>query len=184
MSLYKVRTLWSGGPGGAGVSTMFFDTAGGSAAQCNSAVGTFWNAVRVYQSSTLSYATDAIIYTVDEATGLITGSSAVTPATGVGAVATDALPWATQGLVQWRTGQYIGGREIRGRTFLPGMVEARNGAGIPDSTILGAVNTAAAALIADATSDFQVYSIANHNAQTTTVGSMWASWAQLRSRRS
>lgn len=163
---------------------MFFDAAGGSAAQCNNAVGTFWNAVRVYQSSTISYSTDAIVYEVDEATGLIIGSSAVTPATGTGAVATDALPWATQGLVQWRTGQYIGGREIRGRTFLPGMVEARNGAGIPDSTLYGAVDTAAAALIADANSDLNVYSIANHNAQTVTVGSMWRTWAQLRSRRS
>lgn len=184
MALYKIKTLWSGGPGGAGVSTMWFDAAGGTAAQCNSAVGTFWNAVRLVQSSTLTFTTDSIVFTVDEATGAVIGSSPVTPVTASGSAATDVLPWATQGLIQWRTGQYINGREIRGRTFIPGMLESNNASGLPMSSVQTTVNAAAAALIADANSDFQVYSLANHNAQTVTSGTMWSTWAQLRSRRS
>lgn len=184
MALYKVKTLWSGGPGGAGVSTMWFDAAGGTAAQANTAVGAFWTTVKADVYLALSFATDSIVYTVDEATGLNIAATGVTPVTGTGSAAGDPLPYATQGLVQWRTGQYINGREIRGRTFLPGMLEANNTNGVPTTAFLGRINAAAATLIADANSDFNVYALSAHNAQTAISGTTWVNWAQLRSRRS
>lgn len=183
MSLWKVRTLWTGGPGGQLVSTMYFDTSGGTAAQAVTAVGTFWNAIKASIVDDLSFATDPNVFEIDEATGQPIGLQATTPVTAGCTQSGDPLPFMTQGVLQWRTGQFINGREIRGRTFIPGMSETNATGGVPLAALQTTINTAAAALIADGNSDLQVYSLKYHNAQSVVSGTMWSQFGVLRSRR-
>lgn len=183
MALWKVRTLWTGGPGGGLITTHYFDQAGGSAVAANAAVGAFWTAVKPFITSGLSYATEAQVYAVSSVTGEITGLTPVGVISGAGTNATEALPFATQALVQWRTGVFTSGREIRGRTFIPGMVETSNVAGVPGGTLPATFNTAATALISDPTSQLVIWSQTHLTAATVVTGTTWGQWAVLRSRR-
>lgn len=183
MGLYKVRTLWTGGNGGNLVSTMFFEESGGTAAQANAAVGAFWNALKSSIVDDLTFATDSSVYLIDEATGQPTGLNAVTPVTAACTQSGDPLPFMSQAVCQWRTGVFIAGREIRGRTFIPGMSETNSTNGRPVAGLVTAVNAAAAALIADANSIFGVYSLQNFNFQEAVLGSCWSEFGVLRSRR-
>lgn len=182
--MYRVRTTFSGGAGAPYLSTFYFNVIGGlTAANANAATGAFWTAVKPYIMSSTIYATDAEVAEIDIATGEVTGLVPVTPATGTGGATGDDLPTMTQGLVRWRTGTFVGGREVRGRTFLPSMGEVNSTTGVPIAAIKTAVNTAAAALIADANSDFVIYSKTHRDAVPVVSGSMWTQWAVLRSRR-
>lgn len=183
MSLWKVRTIWTGGPGGQLVSTHYFDTAGGTATQAVTAVGAFWTALKSSIVDDLTYATDTAVFEIDEATGQPIGLQSVASSTAVCTQSGDPLPFMTQAVCQWRTGTFINGREIRGRTFIPGMSETNATNGVPVAGLQTTVNTAAAALIADANSTLQVYSLTHHNAQPAVSGTMWSQFGVLRSRR-
>jgi len=182
--VYRVRTSITGGQGGPYLSTLYFNVVGGlTAANANAAVGAFWLAVKGRVATGITMSTEAEVATIDIATGQVTGITAVTPVVNVGTAAGDTCPPATQGLLRWRTGTYIGGREIRGRTFLPGVTETDNVNGVPSASYISTVNAAAAAMIADANSDFMVYSRKNFDAAPGLSGSVWSQWAVLRSRR-
>lgn len=60
---------------------------------------------------------------LDDATGALTGTwTDGTTYTGVGAVAGEPVPDASQILIRWRTDHIVGGRFLQGRTFIPGCV--------------------------------------------------------------
>lgn len=182
--MYRVRTAITGGTGGPSLSTMYFSVIGGLTAQhAVAATGAFWTALRSGIRTGVVMTTEAEVATVDIATGLVTGLVPTTPVVVNGSSSAVALPWATQGLVRWRTGTFVGGREVRGRTFIPGMTTDNNAAGEPFSSWIGQANVAAAALIADANSDFMIYSRKNFDAVPAITGTHWAEWAVLRSRR-
>jgi len=183
--VYRVRTQITGGPGGPYLSTLYFNVVGGlTAANANAATGAFWTALKARMTTAMSYATEAEVAEVDIATGQVTGIVAVTPQTGTGTLAGDMLPSSTQGLIRWRTGTFVNGREVRGRTFIPGPVEVDSAVGVPVAGYLSIVNAAASALIADVNSDLMVYSKRNRDAVPALSGSCWSQWAVLRSRRS
>lgn len=181
--MYRVRTTFTGVTGSPWVSTAFFSEAGGTSQQAATAVGAFWAAVDSLMEVSVSWTTLADVELVDAVTGQVTGVESTTPLTGGGVAATTGLPVATQGLVRWRTGSYHNGRENRGRWFIPGLATASNTDGQPSSTMLSTVNTAAATLITDGNSVFQIWSRANAHADNVTAGSCWSQFAVLRSRR-
>jgi hypothetical protein len=183
-TVYRVRTQIIGGAGGSELSTHYFSIIGGlTAANANAAVGAFWLALKPYISQTLTMRTEAEVVEVDPLTGNATGAVAVTPVSNVGTATGNLCPNAAQGLVRWRTGTFVGGKEIRGRTFIPGPTVTHLGAGVPTSTYINAVSAAAAALIADANSDFMIYSRKNAEQVPALTGSCWEQFAILRSRR-
>ena len=182
--MYRVRTVIAGAQGGAELSTMFFNVTGGlTAANANAAVGAFWLAAAGAMSSSYSATTEGEVAEIDIATGNVTGLVAVTPITHTGTSAAYRLPPATQGLIRWRTGTYVGGREIRGRTFIPGLTQDDNTSGVPSSGMLSGLQTAANNLISDPLTDFVVYSRKNRDAAPVISGTPWAEFAVLRSRR-
>ena len=183
MPMYRIRTEFSGMQGAPWLSTMFFQEGGGTAQQAVTAVGVFWGAVDARIDTEVNWTTLADVETVEQTTGDVTAVTSTTPATGTGGEATSSLPPATQGLVRWRTGQYIAGREVRGRTFIPGLVIGTDDNGQVISTYMTTVNNAAAALIADANSALTIWSRANNLERVVTSGTMWAQYAVLRSRR-
>lgn len=181
--MYRVRTVFTGVQGSPWVNTAYFTDTAGTAQQAATAVGQFWQAVDSLMEVSVSWSTQADVETVDAVSGQVTDVETTTPLTGGGVAATTGLPVATQGLVRWRTGDYFNGRELRGRWFIPGLATGANTDGAPSSTMISTVNTAAAALIADANSILVMWSRKNGTTRAVESGSCWSQFAVLRSRR-
>lgn len=182
--MFRVRTVFSGTPGAPYLSTMYFSEAGGTAQQAATAVETYWGAVDGQMSNSLNWATEPDVAIVNAANGQVTAATATTPVFGTGSLADAQLPRASQGLVRWLTGIYVGGRQIRGRTFVPGLTETANttdGLVTPATQI--AIDLANSALVASSNAELQVWSKSLGQSNNTTVGTTWSEFAILRSRR-
>ena len=187
MAILRVRTLFTGVTGSPWLSTNYFvgATPAPTQAEANAAVvkvGAFWTAMRPLTSSLVSFATDANV-AVMELDGTLTGGFATTPVTGTGTSVADMLPIANQGLIRWLTNVFVGGRQVRGRTFVPGQTETSSGAGIPTATWLGTVAPLAVTLAATGPPSLVVWSETHASAQAVASSSVWTQWAVLRSRR-
>lgn len=185
--MYRVRTVFSGMQGSPWLNTLFFNEAGGTAQQAVTAVGTFWGAVDALIDSEVDWTTEPDVTLIDAVSGSPTGIVTTTPVTGTGSAVGDAVPAATQALVRWRTGAFPAGREVRGRTFVPALVEASNDNGKLLAASQTTIQTAAAALIADANSVLVVWKRPNPPAigsyANVIASSVWGDFAVLRSRR-
>lgn len=180
---YRVRVEFSGMQGAPWLATHVFQEGAGSAAQAVAAVGTFWGAVDATMDNEVNWTTLTDVESFDAATGNVTAVTSVTAVTGSGALALEALPLASQGLVRWRTGVYVSGREIRGRTFIPGLADSANDNGNLAASVATTIGNAANALIADANSQLEIWSRVNGATADVTSASVWSSFAVLRSRR-
>ena len=92
----------------------------------------------------------------------------------------------TQGLVHWLTGDFVNGRQLRGKTFIPGLCEDDNTtAGLMSSTCQGVIATAADALLTASGTNgpLMIYSPTNHVAEAVQANTVGTKWAVLRSRR-
>jgi len=157
----------------------------GEADAASAAVAAWWVAMEDAFSLLLTWTINTEAEFVDEVTGQITGIETVPGGTGIGDATGDALSPASQGLVRWRTGVFVAGKEIRGRTFIPGPTEDVNQLGHPSAGYLPLVNTAAADLITAASGGggLVVWSRTHGQAAAVATGSVWNQWAVLRSRR-
>lgn len=180
--MYRIRTTWTGPQGAPYLSTMYFDESAGSAAQAAAAVSTFWAAVDNHIDGLWVWRVENEVALVNDANGQVTGLASVVGGTGAGTAAGDPLPRVAQALVRWRTGFFFGGREVRGRTFIPGVVAVSVSGGVT-STVIAAIDTAAAALIADINCVLEVYSRTNFIAVPAVTGGTWTEFAALKSRR-
>lgn len=187
--MYRVRTVFSGVQGAPWLNTLYFDDGGGTAQQAATAAGTFWGAVDTYIYGGITWTTEADVANIDPITGVLEGVSSTTPVTGTGGGGSDPLPYATQGLVRWRTGVVVGTRELRGKTFIPGLTETGVTAALVTAAVVTAVNTASAALISDANSTLVAWHRPDPPGSSTGVswnvvtGQMAPGFAVLRSRR-
>lgn len=186
--MYRVRTVFDGMQGAPWLNTLYFDQGGGTAQQAVTAVGNFWGAVDALIDSEVNWRTEADVTDINPLTGQPTSVIQTTPVTGTGAAVGDALPVATQALVRWRTGFFSNGRERRGRTFVPALVEASGDNGKLLAASQTTIQTAAAALIADVNSILVVWSrpdlpTLNGGFSAVTASSVWEQFAVLRSRR-
>lgn len=154
--LYQVRFNWTG-PFGATDSVMHFNTGPGTAAQAASAAKDLWQSIDNALHSSVSWALDTDVRTINEATGQLDAITSVTAASGTGSGTGDYVD-LLQGLIVWNTGEVEDGRLLRGRTFIPGITEASvDTTGRPTSGFASVVNTAAAALIAAGGVDLDVW---------------------------
>jgi len=182
--MWRVRTHITGGAGGDGLSTMYFDGTGGlTAANAAVAVHTFWQTLQNHISNNLALQVDPLVYDINEATGHPVGVTSVSVAAVPGNASTDEAPWSAQGLIEWHTGNFLNGREIQGKTFIPGVTIGDNVVGAPGSGYVTALTAAGAALVADVNTSFQVYSRRNSAGIQVTAAAGWNKWAVLRSRR-
>lgn len=181
--MYRVRTVFNGVQGSPWLSTMFFASETFTAADAVTAVGQFWTSIQTLQGNDITWATEGDVETVDAATGQTTAVESTTPQTGAGSAATPLISIASQGLVRWRSGFYIAGREVRGRTFIPGLTSTAVDDGSVAAGTRTDIQTAADALIADANSSLVVWSRAHGQQPNAESASVWANFAVLRSRR-
>lgn len=180
--MLRVRINWSGL--NTGFSVLHFDepddqtAAEDAAAAAAVFVGAVDNFLRVDQQ----WAIDDEVLEVNVLTGQTEGVFTVSGASGAGADTGDAVPNAAMALIRWRTGVFLGGRELRGRTFIPGFTETSVQAnGNVSDTAVQALNTAAGTLIS--TSEVGIYSPTKNAFADATSASTWTEFAILRSRR-
>ena len=185
MSLYRIPIVWTGAQiQGGGLTTFYFSDAGGTAAQAVTAVNTFLAATEDRRVIGTAWAFAGDVQILNTATGALQAVTTVTPSSGTGTLAGDALPAQTQGLLRLLTTSVVSGRLLRGRLFLPGCGEADSGSGgTPGSTYRNDYDAAAAALIADGSSVWQVWSHTHGSAGDVTQAITWTKYAALRSRR-
>jgi hypothetical protein len=185
MSLWRRRTTWSGAAGFTGVTTLHYWVGGESTdADIEAAAvaeNTFWNGIKSYFVTSVSYTTSSTVDVLDITSGDIIDVKSVTGAGGAGSAVADALPWQTQGLIRWRTGFYLQGRQLQGKTFLPGFSESQNVGGVMDTTTNNGVGTLASTLLTN--TPLAVYSKKYHTAAQVTGRLVPTRWAFLSDRR-
>lgn len=182
--MLRVTIEYSGMAGSPYYSRFYFDGTGQTAAENSAAaVLTFLIAAEGVQSNLLVWSLLPEVEEVNSSTGLVTASYSVSPATGTGNSGNEPLPTTMQALIRWRTGVYEAGREIRGRTFVPGMVQDANNSGTLTGTVQEALSEYANALVDDVDSELVVYSPTHQQFATVTGASCWNNFAVLRSRR-
>lgn len=188
VSLYRIQTELTGLPGGSGLSTFHFLASAGSGQDAQDAVDAFWASIISHVLLGITAKPKNECITFEDSTGEVLS---VTPVSGIGANGSqtgEALPYATAGLVRWRTNTVVAGRRLQGRTFLPNPGETNSGAGgVPVSAYLNELQAAGDALIASALSTPVVWARPTESRAGThgeiTAASPWGQFAVLRSRR-
>lgn len=181
-TIKRVRTEWTGLPGGPGLSTIYFTNAA-TEQQVVDAVRDFWTALNSRICTPAIWTVQGDVDLIDDSTGNIISVQTATPRTGNGSDAGQMLSYGTQGLLNLRTGVYQNGREIRGKIYVPVPSTTSNNDGVPQSTYSAALVTAYAAMEATAAaSDVVVYSPTNGLSVPVSAPNPSAYFARLKSR--
>jgi len=187
MPFLRVRTVFTGVTGSPWVSTINF---GGPAQTGNqtdadaavAAVGAFWGAVDGNMHTSVTWTTlPDVLFLGDN--GIAAASFATTPQVGTGATGGTPLPWATQALVRGLTSSFVGGRQVRGRIFVPGLTSTAVTSGAVATAVQTALTTAAGTLNAVTTPPWAIWSKINATVVPVSSVSVWSQFAVLRSRR-
>lgn len=143
-----IPVQWVGAPV-VGPSVSVFHCADGDAGTVVPAIASFFNAIKGQFPPGLQWTFPNSGDVLDEPSGDVTGVWTIgsTPAP-VAAGGTGSFSLGVGGRVVWSTNDFIGGRRVKGATFLaPLQASSFEGAGALVSALLTAVNSAAAALI-------------------------------------
>lgn len=179
--MHRVATIFRGFTGSPYYSQLYFDAGGQTAQQAADAVAAFWNDLEGHMGDGLTWEVVTPVDVVNPVNGQITSQEAVTPDSGAGTISTNILPPSSQGLVQLRTGVFVGGRELRGRVFIPGATENDSSGRVPESTYTNDVTAAANTLRTSAS--WVVWSRTHGQWQGVQSSVLAQYWAVLRSRR-
>lgn len=178
--MLRFRINWSGV--NSGFSVMHTGSAPAAAQADADALDEWLQDIAGTMVVTQQFQVDQEVEEVDPATGNITGVVTITSINRTGNVNTAPVPQAAQALFRWRTGFYSGGREVRGRTFVPGLALANSSAsGELASATVATLQTAGTTLLAD--SGFGIWSPARATFQVATACSVWNEFAVMRGRR-
>ena len=183
--MLRVTTRIIGVTGAPYYNNLFF---GGStlteAQAAHAAAAAFWQSLGGDLTTAAEGHVEPDVAQIDPATGLQTGNYVV-PEVVVDFAGGAVLPWTTQGLLQLRTGQFVNGRELRGRIYVPAVPSEYNSGGAPSVAYIGQLNTAAAALLAGQApaGGLVVYSRTHKIARAVTNINAWNQFAELRTRR-
>jgi hypothetical protein len=124
---------------------------------------------------------DPVVQIIDPDTGDTVSTETITGThTWTGNGTAEPLPPATAMLVEWRTGTYVGGREVRGRTFFSSMTEDSSVSGVPGGAMFTALGSMSNTL---ALESMLVYSPTKHVRAPVQSATVWSKFAVLRSRR-
>lgn len=183
--MIRVTSVTTGRPGAPGYSSFYFGgSTSGEAVAASVAVDAAWETIKGYMTSGSTITTGPLVEQVDPSTGNVVATFSV-PTLTCTTTGNAPLPASTQGLLRYRTGQYVNGREIRGRTFIPWLANDAQLGGIPSAGFLTTLGGGFfnALTQGPATGGFVVYSPKNAQAAAVTAGSAWTQFAVLRSRR-
>lgn len=181
--IYRLQVLFGGAQVvGGGVSTFHFLSTGTALETLANGLSELWGEFDDDMAASTPWEIDRDVQRIDVATGNVVGVETIGNYSGGGS-GENPLPPANQALIRWRTGFYIAGRELRGRTFVPAMLEANSDGGKPSSALLTRMTTSIADFLNDVDEKLVSYSPTHHAAAVVTSASVWGNWAVLRSRR-
>jgi hypothetical protein len=184
MLIRRVQTIFTGVAGTPYYSNHYFAASVGTVDDVTGAISTFWTALEPEMALGLDYTVDPAVQLIDtELDAIISVAVSSITGSGGGTANADILPLTAQGLIRWRTGTYVGGRELRGRTFIPGPTVADAEDGEPISAYLSVLKSAADALVADVDTELVIWSRKNLDASPVQLTSVWGKFASMRSRR-
>lgn len=184
--MLRVTTEWDGFSGAPGYTVLHYDgLTAADAAFAHDATVRLWQTIDQELESTHSATITSDVPVIDPATGDIVTMHQVPEVVLQMSGSGDPLPPSNQMLIRWRTGLYQGGREIRGRTFVPGLRETTVTAGtLPTATVNGfntVLTTWLGTLPAGRT--LAIWSPTNGSVTNVNSVSVWNEIAILRSRR-
>lgn len=181
-NLRRVRTEWTGLPGGPALSTMYFPNSVVTQG-CIDAVDAFWTSMASRIANDAAWVVQADVDEIDSVTGNIVAVTSGTANPGAGTDAAQMLSLGTQGLLNLRTGQYVAGREVRGKIYVPVPTTTQNSDGVPTAAYQAALVTAYAALgTAAGGTGLRVWSPTHGVEFVSSAQSPSNYWARLRSR--
>lgn len=186
VTLARVRTVFTGVAGTPWYSNLYFHTDATTPDVQIDQVRDFWTALVSFIDNGVTATVEGDVSLLESTTGAITGISSGTALLVVGTATQQAMPPATQGVLHEFTSIFVGGRQLRGKTFLPGLtINAADANGAPVAAFKTAVLGAGNALItaANATGNWQVWS--KHNLVSSDIVSIStpSKFGVLRSRR-
>jgi hypothetical protein len=184
--MIRVRTVFSGVTGSPYYSNLYFaGSTDGEAQVAVTAVDAFWTGMSEWMCTPMAMLIEGSVPQIDPATGDILQVFSVGDETSAATSTSEAAPLASQILIQWRTGDYIAGRELRGRTFVPYIdIGAINDGVIASgarSSVLSDANTLLSA--AAGAGGLVVWSRTHGQASAISNASVWNQLAVMRSRR-
>lgn len=184
-SILRVRTTWTGYQGVPYLSTHYFTrTDGDSAGYAADAVQALWTGCVDVISSSLSWNVEPEVAVLDSTTGALTGVDNIGGGeSGTGTASGEILPFSTQGLIRWQTGDVVSGRILRGHTFIPGATEVSSNLGVPTSAYKTVVDAAVTDMLSSPSQFLIIWSRTHGAIGPVLSGSAWDQWAVLRSRR-
>jgi hypothetical protein len=183
--IWRVRTNLIQSAGNPLLSTMYFP--GDpivTPLEAVTAVGAFWGLLGDAMSETCTWAVEAEVASIDASTGdLIDLENAGSTFTGAGTLTGQPLPPANQALIRWKTSSIVAGRQLQGRTFIPGMTENLNDDGTPNAGLVALCAAAADSMFSVGTGAISIFSHTHNVAALATSASVYPQYAVLRSRR-
>lgn len=176
---------WSGTAGLPGISTIYVEAGEGQAAAAVSAWETFWDNLSDLIANDFTVSIGGVCDTISPVTGQTVSVETVTAAVVTGTSVGQFLPLATQGVLEFLTGQFHNGRQLRGKMFVPGIVEDQNETGVPTSGCIAAFEAELNDVndLGGMNGSWVVWSRANALWEFVTDTFMWTKWGVLRSRR-
>lgn len=186
--MLRATAIWGTGPGTPYYTNMYYNgSTSGEAVFAHSATVDLLTALQPHIVNDLAYTVLSEVAQIDPVSGDILATFVVPPVNGVCSHVGAPAAWHTQGLIRWRTGVYVGGREIRGRTFVPGVPASYMLDGNPSVSYLNNVLGVAQAHLANvdtvAAGGAAVWSPARGQSAAISTTSVWNRFAVLRSRR-
>lgn len=144
----------TGLPGAPYYSNLYFGlvTTQAEAQACVDDVVAFWTAQGPSIGVGLLMTVEPEVALLDETNGDLTGVFTTVSAPVGGGAAGDRLPPSDQGLGRLLTSTFVAGRRVRGRIFMPAMMEANSVLGAPIAGYVTSLNTALQNLLASVNS--------------------------------
>lgn len=183
--LNRVRIVTTGVAGSPSYMNLFSSAVTVSPVVAHAAAAAFANGFKTAQVSTVTNTVEPDVAAVDTTTDSIVGVTSVPQVSYVGTGGPNLLPPATQIVVRWLTGAYAGGRQIRGRTFIPYIATVTQApSGQLTAAAITNMNSAVNAyLAAIGPNGAVVYSRKNLGGFLVSSYSVWSQYGVMRSRR-
>lgn len=179
-TVHQVRIPWLGIEGAPGVSTFYFDA---SSAVPMTDLKAFFTSIMTLVPNAASVTFPGSGMDIDTSSGQPVGTWSTDVLTGVSGSGGAAYSGPVGGVINWHTGAFAGGREVRGKTFIVPLSTAQFG---NDGLILSAASNtlgSAATTLAGGPASFVIWSRKGQLTAAVTSATSPRKPAVLRSRR-
>lgn len=180
----RVRVVWTGVPGTPWYSNLYTLNSAVTPAQAKARTQTLIEGLRAYVTSAVTARIEGDVSQIESTTGQTIGVTSTPFVDIVGQSSTNRLPAATQLVTQLLTGQFLNGRQVRGRFYLGGLtIGSTDSTGRPLATALTAIDGFWSTYVQANVTGAVVWSRSTGQAVPISFVNTWEQFGQQRSRR-